>query len=64
LAEEIVNLTKKSHNILQLQMTISFKIKHIKIASYNKLFNANHALLVCARHNSIEISRYPAFSCL
>jgi len=29
LADQIVNLAKKSHNTLQLQMAISFEMNHI-----------------------------------
>jgi len=36
LADQIANLTKKSHNVLQLQATISFKMNHVWFGWYNK----------------------------
>jgi len=63
LADQIVNLTEKSYDILQIQMTIHFEMKYISFEWYNKLFNASHALFVFERHNSIETSTYPGFSC-
>jgi len=39
-------------------------MKHIHFVCYNDVFNASDVLLVLERHSSMEISIYPAFSCL
>jgi len=52
--DKIVYLTKKSNNILQLQMRISFKMKHIYFELHNILFNASYVSLAFEKHNSIE----------
>jgi len=39
---------------LQLQTTVSFKMKHTEFGLYNQLFSASHALLMFERHKSIK----------
>jgi len=53
---------KKTNNILQLQTTITFEMKHISFELYTKLFNASHVSLGLEKRNSIETLIYPAFS--
>jgi len=62
LLDKIVHLRKKSNSVLQLQMTISFKKKHISYELYNHLFDANRVSLMFEKHISIETLIYPAFS--
>jgi len=46
LHDKIVYLTKKSNNIFQLQMTVSFETRNIQSELCNKLFNASHVSLL------------------
>jgi len=62
LLDKIVHLRKKSNNILQLQMPISFEKKHSYIELYNKLLHASHVSLVFEKRNSIETLICPVFS--